>query len=65
MGELNIGVTDLDACPKCGSHASMIFQTKKDKWYVACGRAHQCGYKTKERKELLDAADEWGLKEAA
>jgi hypothetical protein len=38
---------------------------KNDKWFVACGKKIFCGTETKHQKELLDAADEWGLKENA
>lgn len=62
MGELNISVTDLGPCKSCGSHTPLIFVDKKEQWYVSCGRKIQCGTETKHHAELLDAADEWGLK---
>jgi hypothetical protein len=61
MGELGITIDDLDVCPDCGHNNSMMFQGKKDKWYIACGY-RKCGHKTKLHKELLDACDEWGLR---
>ena len=62
MGELEIGVTDLAACPTCGMLNALIFQVEKnDKWWVACGY-RKCEHKTKAHTELLDACDEWGLK---
>ena len=66
MGELEITINDLSTCPECGGGQSMIFQDRKsDKWFVACGYHTKCGHKTKFHKELLGAADEWGLKENA
>jgi hypothetical protein len=63
MGELGIGVTDLTGCTECGFHNQLIFQIEKnDKWWIACGY-RRCEHKTKEHSELLDACDEWGLKE--
>jgi hypothetical protein len=64
MGELGIGITDLGECDNCGHILPFIFQTVKGKWWVACA-VPKCEHKTKEHKELLDAADAWGLREAA
>lgn len=64
MGELGITITDLSHCPDCGHYNAMIFQNEKnEKWWIACGY-RSCEHKTKEYAELLDASDEWGLKEA-
>lgn len=66
MGELGITINDLGPCPECAGNHTMIFQDRKnEKWYVACGYHTKCGHRTKSHKELLDAADEWGLKENA
>lgn len=62
MGELGITITDLGQCPDCGFNNPMIFQNEKsEKWWVACGY-RKCEHRTKDHKELLDAADEWGLR---
>lgn len=62
MGELEITITDLAPCSDCGYSNSMIFQNEKnDKLWIACGY-RKCEHKTKEYNEMLDAADEWGLK---
>ena len=63
MGELGITITDLGRCPSCGMHNPMIFEDEKRGWFVSCGY-RRCGHKTKNHKELLDAADEWGLQSA-
>jgi ssDNA-binding Zn-finger/Zn-ribbon topoisomerase 1 len=64
MGELGITISDLDACPDCGHYNGMIFQNEKnEKYWIACGY-RKCEHKTKESKELLDVADEWGLRES-
>jgi hypothetical protein len=60
MGELNITITDLDHCTVCGATVPMIFEEKKG-WWVSCG-FRKCTHRTKVHKELLDAADQWGLK---
>ena len=63
MGEEHgVTITDLAPCPECGGGQQLIFQSAKEKWWVSCGY-NKCGHKTKEHVELLDAADEWGLKE--
>jgi hypothetical protein len=64
MGELGITIMDLGACPICGYHNPMIFQNEKnEKFWIACGH-RRCEFKTKENKELLEPADEWGLAES-
>jgi hypothetical protein len=64
MGELNITISDLNACPSCGCNQPLIMQDSKNlKWSIACGKKIQCGTETKKHKELLDASAEWGLKE--
>lgn len=60
MGELGIGITDLDVCPECGHTTAMIFENEKTGWYVACWN-NTCCHKTDHHLELLDAASEWGL----
>ena len=60
MGELGIGITDLDVCPECRQHTSMIFEDEKSGWYITCWN-NKCEHKTAHHAELLDAADEWGL----
>lgn len=66
MGELNITVNDLASCSACGCSQPLIMQNAKNlKWSVACGKKIKCGNETKPFKELLDAADAWGLKENA
>lgn len=62
MGDLGITINDLGACPACTFNNPMIFQREKSqKWWVSCGH-RRCEHTTKEHIELLDAADEWGLK---
>lgn len=61
MGELGIGIDDLVGCSVCGSVQVQIFAVKKG-WFVCCAKTHKCKNKTKVHAELLDAADEWGLK---
>lgn len=65
MGELNITINDLGACT-CGRRVPMIFEVQEKKkvkggWFISCAA---CGHKTETHVELLDAADEWGLKES-
>lgn len=61
MGELGISITDLAPCPNCKHQIPMIFQDEKRGWNVVCSY-HGCGHKTKYHLDLLDAADQWGLK---
>jgi hypothetical protein len=62
MGELGITINDIDKCKGCGSYHSLMFQTPKEEWWIACGK---CGKKTGEHPEVFDAACEWGLRSAA
>ena len=61
MGELGITIRDLTPCSKCGHSIPLIFENEKTGWYITCAYP-VCGHATKTHTELLEAADEWGLK---